>query len=170
MVKGIESRTLRRVSQVIKEELGDDIELAVLSGPTIALEAAKGIPTTAVVSSENTLLVKAVQNIFTTNRFRIYVNPDMAGVELGGSLKNVIAIACGISDGLGFGANTKAALLSRGAGRDQSFRDSNGGKERDFWRLERLGRLGDYLYQQGQPQPPGRGADWAGQEAERDIG
>ena len=141
VVKGIESRTLRRVSQVIKEELGDDIELAVLSGPTIALEAAKGIPTTAVVSSENMLLAKAVQEIFTTNRFRIYVNPDMAGVELGGSLKNVIAIACGISDGLGFGTNTKAALLSRGLAEISRLGIAMGAKKETFGGLSGLGDL-----------------------------
>lgn len=141
VVKGIEPGTLRRVSQAIKEELGDEIELAVLSGPTIALEAAKGIPTTAVVSSENTLLAKAVQNIFTTNRFRIYVNSDMAGVELGGSLKNVIAIACGISDGLGFGTNTKAALLSRGLAEISRLGLAMGARRETFGGLSGLGDL-----------------------------
>jgi len=141
VVKGIENQTLRRVSQVVKEELGDDIELAVLSGPTIALEAAKGIPTTAVVSSENMLLAKAIQHIFTTNRFRIYVNPDMAGVELGGSLKNVIAIACGISDGLGFGTNTKAALLSRGLAEISRLGTAMGARKETFGGLSGLGDL-----------------------------
>ena len=88
--------------------------MAVLSGPTIALETAKGVPTTAVISSSDEKLAKSLQRVFMTRRFRVYTNPDVVGVELGGSLKNVIAIACGISDGLGFGANTKAALLARG--------------------------------------------------------
>src|SRR3989338_401677 len=129
------------LASAIKEELGDDIELAVLSGPTIALEAAKGIPTTAVASSENMLLAKAIQHIFTTNRFRIYVNPDMVGVELGGSLKNVIAIACGISDGLGFGSNTKAALLSRGLAEISRLGTAMGARKETFGGLSGLGDL-----------------------------
>ncbi len=113
VVKGIEVGSLKRMSEVIKEELGN-IEAAVLSGPTIAHEVALGIPTTAVVASSEINLRKRLQDIFTTETFRIYTNSDVCGVELGGSLKNVIAIACGISDGLGFGTNAKAALLARG--------------------------------------------------------
>ena len=85
-----------------------------LSGPTIAREVIRGVPTTAVVASLDKKLNKRLQSIFTNERFRVYTNHDVVGVELGGSLKNIIAIACGISDGLGFGTNTKAALLSRG--------------------------------------------------------
>lgn len=113
VIKGIESGTLRRMSQVIRDELGN-IKLAVLSGPTIAHEVAVGMPAVAVMASHDKALRKRLQDIFATERFRIYTNEDVIGVELGGSLKNIIAIACGISDGLGFGANTKAALLSRG--------------------------------------------------------
>ena len=114
VVKGIETKTLMRISQVIREELGEGIKLAVLSGPTIAMEVAKGIPTTAVISSPDKQFAQSLQDVFITGRFRIYTNPDIIGVELSGSLKNIIAIACGICDGLGFGANTKAALLTRG--------------------------------------------------------
>ena len=85
-----------------------------LSGPTIAGEVAKGIPTTAVIASNSKKVRKLLQAVFNTERFRVYTNPDVTGVELGGSLKNVIAIACGVSDGLGFGTNTKAAILARG--------------------------------------------------------
>lgn len=111
--KGIEVGTLKRMSQVIHEELGN-VKLAVLSGPTIAHEVARGIPTTAVITSSDEHIRKYLQSVFMNDRFRIYTNYDVIGVELGGSLKNIIAIACGISDGLGFGTNAKAAILSRG--------------------------------------------------------
>ena len=113
VIKGIEIKTLKRMSEVIRDELGN-IKLAVLSGPTIAQEVVHGIPTTAVIAAEQKNLRKYLQKIFMTDKFRVYSNKDVVGVELGGSLKNIIAIACGISDGLGFGANTKAALLARG--------------------------------------------------------
>ena len=111
--KGIEVATLKRMSELICESLGK-VKLAVLSGPTIAQEVAMRIPTTAVIGSKNIRIAKLLQNTFATDRFRVYTSSDLVGVELGGSLKNIIAIACGISDGLGFGANTKAAILSRG--------------------------------------------------------
>jgi len=113
VIKGIEIGSLKRMSEVIHDEIGN-VRLAVLSGPTIAHEVAKEIPTTAVIASYDKMLKKYLQGIFMTERFRIYTNEDVIGVELGGSLKNIIAIACGISDGLGFGTNTKAAILSRG--------------------------------------------------------
>jgi glycerol-3-phosphate dehydrogenase (NAD(P)+) len=114
VIKGLENHTLMRPSEVIKDVLGD-VETAVLSGPSIAWEVARGMPAAVVVSSaggEETS--RRIQQFFMTERFRVYTGDDAAGVELGGALKNIIAIACGISDGLGFGANTKAALLTRG--------------------------------------------------------
>ena len=90
------------MSEVIHDELGR-VNLGVLSGPTIAHEVAVGIPTTAVIASLDKRLRRKIQDIFMTERFRVYTNDDVIGVELGGSLKNIIAIACGISDGLGFG-------------------------------------------------------------------
>ncbi len=113
VTKGIEVGSLKRMSEVVHEELGN-IKFAVLSGPTIAREVASGVPTAAVISAHDIAVRKYLQGIFMSDRFRIYTNDDVIGVELGGSLKNVIAIACGISDGLGFGTNTKAALLARG--------------------------------------------------------
>ena len=113
VTKGIEISSLKRMSEVIREELGG-VKIAVLSGPTIAGEVARKIPTTAVVASASKGIRKYIQKVFTTSSFRVYTNPDVIGVELGGSLKNVIAIACGVSDGLKFGSNTKAAILSRG--------------------------------------------------------
>ena len=141
VIKGIENQTLRCVAEIIKEELGGNIELAVLSGPTIALEVAQGVPTTAVVSSENMVLAKAIQQVFTTDRFRVYANPDIIGVELGGSIKNVIAIACGISDGLGFGTNTKAALLARGLAEMSRLGLAMGAKKETFSGISGLGDL-----------------------------
>lgn len=113
VTKGIENETLMRMSEVIIEEI-DPGKLAVLSGPSHAEEVARGIPTTVVTSSNDDSIAKEIQKIFMTERFRVYTSPDMIGVELGGSLKNIIAIAAGLSDGLGFGSNTKAALLTRG--------------------------------------------------------
>jgi len=113
VTKGIETSSCKRISEIIQKELGP-VKLAVLSGPTIAGEVARGIPTAVVVACSNKNVRKTIQDIFSTQRFRIYTNPDVIGVELGGSLKNIIAIACGVSDGLGFGTNTKAAILTRG--------------------------------------------------------
>jgi glycerol-3-phosphate dehydrogenase (NAD(P)+) len=113
VIKGLEEKTLKRMSEVVLESLGA-VDLAVLSGPSIAPEVARGVPTACVVSSSDEVLARKVRDIFRTERFRLYTNKDVIGVELGGSLKNIIAIAAGISDGLGFGANTKAAMLTRG--------------------------------------------------------
>jgi len=113
VAKGIEEKSLKRMSEIIKEVLGD-IEIAVLSGPSIAPEVSRGIPTAVVVASEDEIFARKASEIFRAECFRVYTNKDVVGVELGGALKNVIAIASGISDGLGFGANTKAAILTRG--------------------------------------------------------
>jgi glycerol-3-phosphate dehydrogenase (NAD(P)+) len=140
VIKGIEVGSLKRVSEVIRDELGN-IKLAVLSGPTIACETVKGIPTTAVIASYDARLRNYLQNIFMTERFRIYTNEDVIGVELGGSLKNIIAIACGISDGLGFGTNTKAALLARGLVEISRLGQVMGAKAKTFSGLSGLGDL-----------------------------
>lgn len=111
--KGIEINTLLRISEVIKEELPQNPFVA-LSGPSHAEEVCKGMPTTVVVASENREIAEFVQDVFIAPTFRVYTNPDLIGVELGGALKNVIAFGAGISDGLGFGDNAKAALMTRG--------------------------------------------------------
>jgi len=111
--KGIEQGTLLRASQVVVDVLGRR-EMAVLSGPSHAEEVARGLPTSVVVASRREPLARRVQKAFQSDRFRVYTNTDHAGVELGGALKNVIAIAAGICDGLGFGDNTKSALVTRG--------------------------------------------------------
>lgn len=112
--KGIESNTLLRMSEVIREVLGD-VGLAVFSGPSIAHEVAREMPATIVTASADNAYSREIQSIFTTDRFRVYTSPDVIGVELGGALKNIIAIASGVADGLGFGANSKAAILTRGS-------------------------------------------------------
>ncbi len=113
VTKGIEKKSLLRISEVVAEILGD-LPLSVLSGPSIAYEVARGMPATVVAASSDLSLAKETQTLFMTERFRVYTSTDVVGVELGGSLKNIIAIASGIADGLGFGANAKAAILTRG--------------------------------------------------------
>jgi len=140
VIKGIEISSFKRMSEVIHDELGI-VKLAVLSGPTIAHEVAQGIPTVAVVASKDKKIRKYLQNIFSTERFRIYTNSDVIGVELGGSLKNVIAIACGISDGLGFGTNTKAALLARGLAEISRLGHAMGARASTFSGISGLGDL-----------------------------
>jgi glycerol-3-phosphate dehydrogenase (NAD(P)+) len=114
--KGIENKTLLTMSEVVREALllKDGQRLAVLSGPSFAREVSEEIPTAVTIASENLDLAQQLQEIFSTPYFRVYTNPDVTGVELGGALKNVIAIAAGISDGLSFGNNTRAALITRG--------------------------------------------------------
>ncbi len=110
--KGIENGSLKRPSEILKANFPDKI-VSVLSGPSIAFEVARQIPTTIVVASESEDGRK-VGGLLTTERFRVYTSGDVIGVEMGGALKNVIAIAAGISDGMGFGTNAKAAILTRG--------------------------------------------------------
>jgi glycerol-3-phosphate dehydrogenase (NAD(P)+) len=116
VAKGIEVGTLKLMSDVLIEEIPGlaSTRIVVLSGPSHAEEVSRNIPTTVVAASENNTLAIKVQEAFSTETFRIYTNPDIRGVELSGSVKNVIAIAAGICDGLGFGDNTKGALLTRG--------------------------------------------------------
>ncbi|HHX74553.1 MAG TPA: NAD(P)H-dependent glycerol-3-phosphate dehydrogenase [Firmicutes bacterium] len=111
--KGIEEETYCRMSEILAQEL-PQCEPAVLSGPNHAEEVGRRVPSATVVSAKKRVVAEAVQDLFMTHRLRVYTNPDMVGVELGGALKNVIALAAGISDGLGYGDNTKAAIVTRG--------------------------------------------------------
>ncbi|UCE18060.1 MAG: NAD(P)H-dependent glycerol-3-phosphate dehydrogenase [Gemmatimonadota bacterium] len=115
-VKGIENGTFKRMSEILEEELPDGLQsrIAVLSGPSHAEEVSRQIPTSVVAASLRQDVAETVQKVFMSPHFRVYTNHDLIGVELGGALKNIIAIAAGISDGLGFGDNTKGALLTRG--------------------------------------------------------
>ena len=113
VAKGIEEKTLYTLTDILKEEL-PQAEVAVLSGPSHAEEVSRKIPTTVVVGSSSKETASLIQDTFMNENFRVYTNPDMVGIELGGALKNVIALAAGAVDGLGFGDNTKAALMTRG--------------------------------------------------------
>ena len=113
VAKGIEQGTLMRMSEIAKI-LKPDAKYVVLSGPSHAEEVGRKLPTTVAVASDDMALAEEVQHIFMTENFRVYTNDDVCGVELGGSLKNIIALGAGISDGIGFGDNAKAALMTRG--------------------------------------------------------
>ncbi|SHH11853.1 NAD(P)H-dependent glycerol-3-phosphate dehydrogenase [Tepidibacter thalassicus] len=113
VAKGFEKGTNLRISQVVKEELPYN-NYVILSGPSHAEEVSKDMPTTVVVASEDIKIAEYVQDTFINPKFRVYTNPDVIGVELGGALKNIIAFGAGMCDGLGYGDNTKAALMTRG--------------------------------------------------------
>jgi glycerol-3-phosphate dehydrogenase (NAD(P)+) len=112
--KGIEKNSLARMSEIIREEFGSGPQVCALSGPSHAEEVSRGLPCSIVAASPAAEAGAHVQKLFSTDRLRVYTSPDIIGVELGGSLKNVIALAAGVVDGLGLGDNTKAALLTRG--------------------------------------------------------
>ncbi len=113
VAKGIEEATLKTLVEIVEEEL-PEVEGAVLSGPSHAEEVGRGLPTTCVVGARSRATAEYIQNIFMNQVFRVYTSPDILGIELGGALKNVIALAAGMADGLGYGDNTKAALITRG--------------------------------------------------------
>ena len=142
VAKGLEEDTLETMTDIIEEELkGKKTQVAVLSGPSHAEEVGKGIPTTCVVSAHNKELTLYLQNIFMNPSFRVYTSPDMLGVEIGGALKNVIALAAGIADGLNYGDNTKAALITRGIKEISSLGVAMGGEQSTFYGLTGLGDL-----------------------------
>ncbi|NQT84474.1 NAD(P)-dependent glycerol-3-phosphate dehydrogenase, partial [bacterium] len=138
--KGLENSTLLRMSQVVQDVLGD-VKIAVLSGPTLAREVAQGHPTAATISAAARSTAKTVQSILMTDKLRVYTNRDMIGVELGGSLKNVIAIAAGIIAGMQLGANTMSALITRGLVEIARLGAAMGADRRTFSGLSGLGDL-----------------------------
>lgn len=142
--KGIEQGTLMRISQIIIDVLSDEVEydqIATLSGPSHAEEVVMGLPTTVVAASDSLKTAQVVQQLMSSERFRVYAHDDLTGVELGGSVKNVIAIAAGIADGLGFGDNTKGALLTRGLAEIGRLGIKMGGKPATFSGLSGMGDL-----------------------------
>ena len=142
VAKGLEEDTLKTMTDIIEEELKEkNPQVAVLSGPSHAEEVGKGIPTTCVVSAHNKELTLYLQNIFMNPSFRVYTSPDMVGVEIGGALKNVIALAAGIADGLNYGDNTKAALITRGIKEISTLGVAMGGDQSTFYGLTGLGDL-----------------------------
>ena len=140
--KGLENNTLKTMSEVILEVSGiDKKKIVSLYGPSHAEEVLKGFPTTLVSASIDDKTSILIQDVFSSDVLRIYTNNDLKGVELGGSLKNVIAIATGICDGIGFGDNTKAALLTRGMAEITRLGTSMGAKESTFSGLSGIGDL-----------------------------
>jgi glycerol-3-phosphate dehydrogenase (NAD(P)+) len=140
--KGLEDKSLKRMSEVIAEELAVPLErVAILSGPSHAEEVCRHLPTAMVAASLQNALGQRVQSLFTQDYFRVYIHSDMLGVELGGTLKNVIAIGCGISDGLGFGDNTKAAIMTRGLNEMSRLGVKMGGQLLTFFGLAGMGDL-----------------------------
>lgn len=138
--KGIEKETTMRISEIIYEVIGK-VKMGVLSGPTISYEVARNLPAMAVAASEDEDSAMVIQNLFITENFRVYTNKDVIGVELGGSLKNVIAIAAGISDGLKFGVNSKSALLVRGIVEIARLGMKMGARLETFYGISGLGDL-----------------------------
>ena len=138
--KGIEEKTLLTMTQIIADEI-PGAKVAVLSGPSHAEEVSRGIPTAVVVAADNKRVAKIVQEAFFSDMFRVYTSDDVLGVEIGGSLKNVIALAAGIVDGLGFGDNTKAALMTRGLAEISRLGVKMGAKESTFSGLSGIGDL-----------------------------
>lgn len=138
--KGLEENSLMRLSRVYKEEI-PQANVSVMSGPSHAEEVSRGLPTTNVVASEDMETAKFIQNVFMGEMFRVYTSTDIAGVELGGALKNVIALCAGISDGLGYGDNTKAALMTRGLAEIARLGAAMGAKPETFMGLSGVGDL-----------------------------
>lgn len=138
--KGIEESTLMTLSEIISEEL-PNTDVSVLSGPSHAEEVGRGIPTTVVVGSESRETAIYIQELFMNEVFRVYTSPDIKGMELGGALKNVIALAAGVADGAGYGDNTKAALITRGIAEITRLGVKMGGNQNTFGGLSGIGDL-----------------------------
>ena len=140
VAKGIEEKTLKTLSEVIEEEIPQG-NVAVLSGPSHAEEVGRGLPTTCVISAHTQEVAEYLQSIFMSPVFRVYTTPDILGVELGGALKNVIALAAGTADGLGYGDNTKAALITRGITEIGRLGKKMGAQMDTFYGLSGIGDL-----------------------------
>lgn len=140
VAKGIEEHTLMTLSEIIEQEI-PQADVAVMSGPSHAEEVGRGIPTTIVVGARSRATAEYIQNLFMNEVFRVYISPDVLGMELGGSLKNVVALAAGIADGLGYGDNTKAALITRGIAEIARLGIAMGGKFETFCGLTGIGDL-----------------------------
>ncbi len=140
VAKGIEDVTLMTLSEIIEQEI-PKADVAVLSGPSHAEEVGKGIPTTIVVGSKKKDTAEYMQSLFMSDVFRVYTSSDVPGIELGAALKNVVALAAGMADGLGYGDNTKAALITRGIAEIARLGISMGGRIETFYGLTGIGDL-----------------------------
>lgn len=138
--KGLEEKTLMRLSEVYAEEM-PVAEIAVMSGPSHAEEVSIGLPTTNVVAAKNAKTAEFIQNVFMCDNFRVYTSDDIIGAELGGALKNVIALCAGISDGMGYGDNTRAALITRGCAEIRRLGVTMGAQRETFAGLSGIGDL-----------------------------
>lgn len=139
IAKGIEEGSCKRISEILSEEL--DNPIVILSGPSHAEEVSIEIPTTVVVTSTSMEYAEAVQDLFMTPNFRVYTNDDIVGVEIGGAVKNIIALAAGVCDGIGYGDNAKAALMTRGMYEIMRIGEKLGGKKETFFGLTGMGDL-----------------------------
>lgn len=140
VAKGIEENTLMTLCEILEDEL-PQADVAVLSGPSHAEEVSKAMPTTVVVGAKSEKTAAFIQDVFMGNSFRVYVSPDIIGIELGGALKNVIALAAGMLDGMNLGDNTKAALMTRGIAEISRLGMELGGKMETFFGLSGIGDL-----------------------------
>lgn len=140
VAKGIEDGTLMTLSEIIEQEI-PQADVAVLSGPSHAEEVSRGIPTTIVAGAKSKATAEYIQNLFMSEVFRVYISPDVLGMELGGALKNVVALAAGTADGLGYGDNTKAALITRGITEIARLGTAMGGRFETFFGLTGIGDL-----------------------------
>jgi len=140
VAKGIEENTLMTLSDIIEEEI-PQAKVAVMCGPTHAEEVGRGIPTSIVVGAREQSTAELIQDLFMNEVFRVYTSPDVLGMEIGSSLKNVVALAAGIADGLGYGDNTKAALITRGIAEISRLGIKMGGKAETFAGLTGIGDL-----------------------------
>ena len=140
VAKGIEEHTLTTLTDMIEEEIPGSCA-CVLSGPSHAEEVSRGLPTTCVVGARSRETAEYLQNIFMSPVFRVYISPDILGIELGGALKNVIALAAGTADGLGYGDNTKAALITRGITEISRLGIAMGARADTFYGLSGIGDL-----------------------------
>lgn len=139
--KGVEQESHKLLHQVVEEELGVEHPKAMLSGPSFAREVAQGLPTAITVASDSETAAHTVAELFHSETFRCYTSADLPGVEIGGTTKNILAIAAGIADGLGFGANTRAALMTRGLHEQMKLGIRMGGQQETFMGLSGLGDL-----------------------------
>ena len=163
VAKGIEEETLMTMTDIIEEEI-PGVQTAVLSGPSHAEEVGKGLPTTCVVAARKKEVAQLVQSVFMSPVFRVYTSPDMLGVELGGALKNVIALAAGTADGLGYGDNTKAALITRGIAEISGLGPGDGSAAGDSFRAVGNRRSDRHLCQRAQSESEGWLSDGTGKD------
>lgn len=139
--KGIERESMKNFSQVAQEVIGNEVPIAALSGPSHAEEVARGVPTACVAASDDSDFAHLLQDVFMSERFRVYTSSDVVGVELGGALKNIIALCAGVCDGMGLGDNTVAMLMTRGLSEMASLGVALGGKRETFAGLAGVGDL-----------------------------